>query len=348
MDFGVLVDVCLGVLAIMILFTLAAAAINEMIADNILNMRGKSLHDAIVGLLRKYAALAGTKDAAKIDATVDAAVARFYEAPELQSTMEERSWLKRLLQGRMSVKGDYRPPSAIEPSVFATVVARIVDDPTVFAAPADPAVLKAAVPSFASDFALTMDRVSGWYVRKVKTSLFVIGLLLAIGANVDLLRYAEDMADDANLSTRIDATAAMIGALEAKGGTPPGATPPADLSEATAALTERIRALETDLETAGLTVGWACVDEGSSVIGDALGRWSCPESSPHLNGANAPQILGWLIIAFGVTLGSQFWFDLFRSLVNLRTPGKTGGTAEELSASNTVRVPAPPGGLAPQ
>jgi hypothetical protein len=30
----------------------------------------------------------------------------------------------------------------------------------------------------------------------------------------------------------------------------------------------------------------------------------------------------WLLIAFGVTLGAQFWFDLFKKLVDLRSAGQ--------------------------
>lgn len=331
MEFGVLVDVCLGVMAIMILFTLAAAAINEMIADNIMNMRGKSLHDAIVGLLRKYKALgASTLD-------LDDAIAKFYADPSVQATMEDRSWVKQLLRPLMSVKGGHRPPSAIEPALFAQVVEPILGT--------NAATIKAKVTAFDQDFKLTMDRVSGWYVRKVKTSLFVIGLILAIGANVDLFRYAEQLAEDDNLRQRIDATVGMINALEAS--TPSTETPPPDeapdLEAITQALTEQIGGLNRDLTSAGLTVGWECLEEEQAVpaalpsaLAQSVQAWACDGAEGQfLPWPDLPRILCWLIVAFGVTLGAQFWFDLFRSLVNLRTPGKTGGTVEDQSASNT-------------
>ena len=37
------------------------------------------------------------------------------------------------------------------------------------------------------EFNQTMDRVSGWYARQAKMTLFLIGLFLAIGATIDLI-----------------------------------------------------------------------------------------------------------------------------------------------------------------
>lgn len=333
MNFGVLVDVCLGVLSVMILFTLAAAAINEMIADNILNMRGKSLHDAIVGLARMYVPFKpqSEKDDKKAlktekknhDDEIDKIMTAFYKEPSIQALMEDRSWLKwPIACWASAVKGDYRPPSAIEPAVFAAAFKTALGNGA--GAPEED--------KLAEDFTLTMDRVSGWYVRKVKTSLFIIGLFLAVGANVDLLRYADQLSKDANLQKRIDATVGMIDALQAP--VSPG-QPPADLGEAAKALTAQIKDLDGKIEKAGLTVGWACVAGEPNLIPSQIDDLYCPEG--NLNGARPAQIIGWLVIAFGVTLGAQFWFDLFRTLVNLRTPGKTGGAVEDLSASNDVR-----------
>ena len=321
MDFGVLVDVCLGVLSVMILFSLAATAINEMIADNILNMRGKSLHDAIVGLASKYVTLAPGKPAETV-------VDDFYKVPAIKALMEKRSLVKGVFASRFSVvKGELRPPSAIEPATFAQAMKKALGESAATA-------VEEAVGSIEADFTLTMDRVSGWYVRKVRTSLFFIGLILAIGANVDLLRYAQGLANDANLRARVDATVGMIDAFQ----TPQGTTPPAELSEAAADLRRSIDDLNSKLGDAGVAVGWQCVslsreraaeEQRAKAAAQAGGEED--DSSPfcsaghELNGLYPTQFVGWLIIAFGVTLGAQFWFDLFRMLVNLRTAGKTGG-----------------------
>lgn len=357
MNFGVLVDVCLGVLSVMILFSLAAAAINEMIADNILNMRGKSLYEAIVGMARKYvpgsADYAGLIRATEIRqrllgklerfkgepraapsaqalaaARVDEVVEEFYKDPAIQALMESRSWGKwlSLFAGRASsVKGGFRPPSAIEPTTFGAAFSKALGDDSTRTAD-----------QYAEEFRLVMDRTSGWYVRKVKTSLFLIGLFLAVGANVDLLKYADDMSRDANLHERIDATVGMINALEPQLAAPPAGNTPAatDTAAVMKDLKDRIEKLDGDLSNAGLTVGWTCVAPAEPKAGEPavpepgmLADWLCA-GEPYLPLPGGSQIIGWLIIALGVTLGAQFWFDLFRTLVNLRTPGKTGGSVE--------------------
>jgi hypothetical protein len=347
MDFGVLVDVCLGVLALMILFTLAAAAINEMIADNILNMRGKSLHQAIVALLTKYARTGLSQEPSREQ--VETAVDAFYADPAIQALMEERSWIKRLLIRFMSVKGRRRPPSAIEPETFAAVAPKALGKISGM----DMAKIKVTP----VDFTLTMDRTSGWYVRKVRTSLFFIGLALAVGANVDLLGYAQQLSEDRNLQARIDATVAMVNALEVQNGTAGGAGTPASesLTEIAKATREEIADLNTALGDSGVEIGWRCVEDTSGppswgewlwswaswqTLAPDQPSWAC-DGGGYVPAPAGTQLIGWLVIAFGVTLGAQFWFDLFRSLVNLRTPGKTGGTVEALSSTNTPRDPGP-------
>lgn len=354
MDFGVLVDVCLGILSLMILFTLAAAAINEMIADNILNMRGKSLHEAIVALLTKYAR--DGLGAAPTPDQVGTAVAAFYADPEIQALMEKRSWGKRLFSPLMSVKGGHRPPSAIEPETFAAVAPGALAKIAGFKGE--------SVAVTPGDFTLTMDRTSGWYLRKVRTSLFFIGLVLAVGANVDLLGYAQQASQDRILQARIDATVALVDALEVQNGAAGGVGTPASLR--LAEIAEQTRAEVADLNTAlrdsGVEIGWRCVRDPARPLswGDGLWSWlswqtlspdqpswAC-EGGGYVPAPGGTQLIGWLIIAFGVTLGARFWFDLFRTVVNLRTPGKTGGTVEGPSSLNSPRGPnrggAPAGG----
>lgn len=356
MDFGVLVDVCLGVLALMIIFTLAAAAINEMIADNFLNMRGKSLHQAIVALLTKYARTGLNTEPTREQ--VEAAVDAFYADPAIQALMEERSWIKRLFIRFMSVKGRRRPPSAIEPETFAAVAPKALEK--IFGKD----MAKVAVTP--ADFTLTMDRTSGWYVRKVRTSLFFIGLILAVGANVDLLGYAKQLSEDRNLQARVDATVAMVNALEVQNGTAGADQTPASLR--LTEIADKTRAEVTSLNAAlrdnGVEIGWRCFLPAAQKDrppsrplswGERLWSWAswqtltpdepswaCDEGG-YVPAPAGTQLIGWLVIAFGVTLGAQFWFDLFRSLVNLRTPGKTGGTVEALSSTNTPRDPGPGG-----
>ena len=42
----------------------------------------------------------------------------------------------------------------------------------------------------------TMERVSGWYKRQVQTILFIIGLLMAIIFNIDVVQITEKLSKD--------------------------------------------------------------------------------------------------------------------------------------------------------
>src|SRR2546423_868176 len=42
-------------------------------------------------------------------------------------------------------------------------------------------------------FNTSMDRVSGWYKRRAQRALFVIGLIVAIGLNIDTVRILREL-----------------------------------------------------------------------------------------------------------------------------------------------------------
>ncbi len=376
MTFGVLVDVCISVMAVMILLTLAATAINEMIADNILNLRGKNLERAISGLFRKYWKLSTGSEPGKKDLT--GLLEEFYKDASIGALMEDKSKLKvralesikavtsklkvRALEGIGQTATDYRPPSAVEPATFAEVAQRVISaalskqkegffDVNGDRVEKGVKILVNGLPvnrdaykkiDFVTDYKLTMDRASGWYVRRVKTNLFFIGLFLVIGANLDLPKYAEKLSKDANLHDQVDATVGMITAAMASQGNAgnQGAdTAPVgqDLADIGTLLQNKMKTLSDELDKSGVDFGW-CVAKNQLPEGVAPdSSWFfCVKEEPFVNIPNSRQVFSWILIAFGITLGSQFWFDLFRTLVNLRTPGKTSGTVEELSANNVL------------
>ncbi|MBW8881354.1 MAG: hypothetical protein JF615_08025, partial [Asticcacaulis sp.] len=63
-------------------------------------------------------------------------------------------------------------------------------------------------------------------------------------------------------------------------------------------------------------------------------------------------ITGWVMTAFAVTLGAQFWFDILSKLMTVRSTfkpggGKDGGSVVDLSAL-AATLSAPPPGSATQ
>lgn len=363
MNFGVMFDVAASVLAVMILFSLAASAINEIVADNLLNLRGKTLNGAIRQLLAKKTDLPG-------DAQTRAE--RFFEDPDIRALM----------------KGA-RTPSAIEPRRYALTVLNLAGrrEALTVTAAAELAALRAEalavvggaaagggaaadlaagveraidrasaqaaafrttldreVGALEAEFDEAMDRVSGWYLRRTKWNLFAIGLILAVGANMDILRYADRMMTETAARERAATYADLLGqqwqiaelAPAGDGRTAAASTTATDAApEATAgpdpreAVTAEFAGLVENLNKLDVRVGWECRPLPEARLLPGLDRWragSCPAGTGFVL-PSPSQAMGWLIIAVGVTLGAQFWFDLFQRLAGMRTAGLTGGAA---------------------
>jgi hypothetical protein len=375
LSFGVLLDVAVSVLAVMALFSLAASAINEIIADNLVNLRGRTLKRSIRRLLESKEGLEG--DGAE-------RVRAFYADPGIRKLKN-----KRILFGE-------RDPSAIEPRRYALTVLNLLErrrelwvaasgrlegirDRTAreiealgaelgkgaegaalaadlralferdgVRASAAGAAIEEELKRLEEEFNEAMDRVSGWYVRRVRLVLFGIGLFLAVGANIDLLRYADRLMTESSLADRAQMVALLLSeedlasrvarlsvheASQGLAGAAAGGLQPVslggdaraaaegakiDIVAAPGAIDREIERLVASLDRLEVRVGWSCVADGARL----------PLSERYCGGAGGlpwpspSQAIGWLIIAIGVTLGAQFWFDLFRRLIRLSKAGR--------------------------
>ena len=387
MEFGALVDVALGILAVVILFSLGASAINEFVADNIMRLRGRTLAKGIEQLLAKRTGLEGR--------SLKALVGDFYRDPAIRALMEGN-----------------RRPSAIEPRRYALTALKLLNEwdtakegatarldtvkrelaevvretaGNLDAADAGAEVtrrlektldkvaaggraaaeeVEQAIGTLEREFNEAMDRVSGWYLRRTKINLFVIGLVLAVGANVDLLHYADRMMTQEALSERVDAARALfdddelqsaflryagapatadggkLAATEAGGGvvdaSVDGAASPAAAPDdpfGAESLNHEIGLIAGALGDLDVQIGWRCAPSASDGPVLPLTRGLCLDEGTGLPLPTFSRIIGWLIIAFAVTLGAQFWFDLFKRLAHLRTSGVTGAVAQGQASS---------------
>jgi hypothetical protein len=417
MDFDVLFDVAVGLLAVVLIFSLAASAINEFFADNILNLRGKMLAKAIGKLLEKKPMLAGKSGEVCAEMFCEQAdIQRLMNRGRLPSAIEPRRYavtvlkllgerealqsaakveIEDLRNGALSLLGP-QIGSATEQQV-KDAINRIADGTASFVDTVD-----LRIDALESEFNEAMDRVSGWYLRRTKIALFAIGLFLAAGANVDFLGHAHRTISDANARKQAETYALMLGESEFQRrvaamldeavdtpATAPTTASSADImreksvgdvevTEASVSSTDAVvrpdetvgddqvaptparasNAADSDLQTVlerevmllagdlsrlGLQVGWACeanqpvsAIETPAWLNGILGTREIP-STDRLAwigcgdgkglGITVGQVLGWLIIGLSVTLGAQFWFDLFQRLVRLRTAGLTSGAA---------------------
>lgn len=145
----------------------------------------------------------------------------------------------------------------------------------------------------------SMERVSGWYRRLTQAILFGIGVVLAVGMNVNAVTVAQQLWSDAPLRAAVAATATK-------------AEPPADdgspsVSSQLAEVKEGIK----DVEGLALPIGWTDGARPSTWYG---------------------ALAGWLFTAVAISMGAPFWFDLLGRVARVRTSGVRTQTAVPASA----------------
>lgn len=142
----------------------------------------------------------------------------------------------------------------------------------------------------------SMARVSGWYKRRAQAVTLAIGLVVSIGFNVNTIAVFSTLWKDPTVRAAIVEQAAAL-----QGGQ----------TSVDAALS--VASLQKQMKELALPIGWRLRDDGSVDVSEF--------------GLRA--ILGWIIGAFAVAVGSQFWFDLLGKFLSLRSAGARPPTASE-------------------
>ena len=133
----------------------------------------------------------------------------------------------------------------------------------------------------------SMDRVSGWYKRSSQKWTIGLAVVITILANADTLNVARRLWTDPVIrSTVAEQAKQRISA------------PPAGSAEPVTPLTA---AEDAEL---GRVIGWTRTDFDASAL-----TWF-------------QRVLGWILTAIAVSLGSPFWFDTLNRFINIRNAGK--------------------------
>ncbi|MGI8684901.1 MAG: hypothetical protein ACR2MO_07415 [Acidimicrobiales bacterium] len=151
----------------------------------------------------------------------------------------------------------------------------------------------------------SMERVSGWYRRLAQIILGVLGVVLAVGLNVNAATVAQQLWRDAPLR------AAVVKQAEQPQPPTEQADSPTEQADSPT-LTESAKEVEAGLkavDSLSLPIGW---DDGFD---------------PDL--ASVP---GWLFTAIAISMGAPFWFDLLGRVARLRSTGVRTQTAVPDSA----------------
>jgi hypothetical protein len=129
-----------------------------------------------------------------------------------------------------------------------------------------------------------MDRVSGWYKRRTRYIIFVLGLAVATGINANTVDIARTLANNAAVRSSL--------------------VPLAEAAVAQQRIDQVDKSIQSQIAASGnsgLPLGWS--------------QQSFPRNVHDL----LPKAGGWLLTAFAVSLGAPFWFDVLNKFVNFRT-----------------------------
>jgi hypothetical protein len=312
-------DVALGLTLVYASVSLLCSSLNEAFAS-ILGLRAKFLEK---WLRRVLSNPAGPQDAA------EAALAIFYGHPLIQP----------MVGAPLPRTTSPRRPSYIPASTF--VSALLNPTPGAGAAPTSLKSLVASLPSSpAKDVVVaiyeevgedaaqlrkrleawydqSMDRVSGWYKRRVQVVVAVIGLIAASGLNIDSVHIADTLWSQPSVRSAVVAEAKNVAAHTS----PPTSD---DLVKAA----NNVNALSK----LKIPIGWQLKKNDARDL-------------PRSFRAVVFKIVGILITTLALLLGAPFWFDLLGKLVSLRGAGPTPATPAPVTAG--APPGAPPGAPGP-
>jgi hypothetical protein len=168
--------------------------------------------------------------------------------------------------------------------------------------------------NFGDWFDHSMDRVSGWYRRKVQMIILILGILVSFGLGVDTVATVKLLWGDSALR------AALVAAAQAQVAKQAAQTPPAtNLDQVGKNLNDfQTQFTSLDIPTYPLKdvcKDWKAVHESGTCPSS---WWSLTTLGFWLN----RHWLGFIITSAALSLGAPFWFDLLNKLVSMRSAGQ--------------------------
>jgi hypothetical protein len=180
-----------------------------------------------------------------------------------------------------------------------------------------------------------MGQLTDLYRRRVQYVSFMVGLLLSVVLNIDTVYMAQTFWNDP--STRQIAVSAAQTVVRDEQQiltqTADNASEEAQLSESVVRVQQSI----SDLFDLNLPIGWYNLDPSVGTTDliiltdpatDGRNFWNIIPTNQSLGGwlaFLAVKVVGWILTAFAVMQGSDFWFNLLRQLTGQRSQSQGAG-----------------------
>lgn len=157
----------------------------------------------------------------------------------------------------------------------------------------------------------SMDRVAGWYKRRVQKIIFVIGFIIVVCMNADSIAIFNNLANERPLRGAIVDAAERI--------------PPKKTSD-----TVQVFAAKAGIDSLyqlGMPIGWNWKSQLNPNHDATTNLNAIPEFSSTVGLSSSLwqwfiKLIGWLITAFAISLGAPFWFDMLNKVMVVRSTVK--------------------------
>lgn len=299
MSMGTAFNVALGLVLTYLLLGMLASSFQELVVGAI-SLRGKKLFATLDRLLCDNLA---ASDAASLAARIKA-----HSLVKPLGTAEKPSYLpaKNFALALMNVlaQGSQAPAfSQIENGVAQLPASPAKDSLTMFVqrAAGDIDALQTHLQTWFDD---AMDRASGEYKRFSQYFLLAFGFVVAAVLNIDSVQIATTLWNDPAA-----ARTAIVQAATATAGKP---APDASSGNDTTAVLQQLQALP-------IPIGWSEVTKNTGATTNPLAIFGHAVFGDGAHGLW--RVLGWILTAFGVSLGAPFWFNALQEMMGLRASG---------------------------
>lgn len=322
-----LLDVALGLTFVYLLFSLLVTVVNELIATYT-RMRAKNLEAAISRMVftgdfkNKFYEHPLIKSLVKKDGKAPSYIEAKTFAKVVTDVIQVNGDVRNLAEGKVSTSLSDAIKDFRAKNVVAAIPAKKVLFWTRSEIKPPPSTDMDLLIEFSNDaannvgdfnkkleewFNQTMDRVSGWYQRRIKLITLGIGILITILFNVDSINIYKILST--NNKVRGEVIVAAAGYLEQQN----KYQLDPDAGSVTAEKLEELLCKQIDPAVNILGIGWP--------------HDSLNDNLRTINWLTAP--LGWILTIIAISLGAPFWFDLLSKAMNLRGTGTQVSTKSQ-------------------
>ena len=307
------IDVAIGLAFVYLLFSVLCSAVQEAIAGA-LDWRSATLEAGLRNLLEDDGQKSGgapVRAANVPEQAPDQKPKQTDGTPTLTDQVLGHGLMRMMYQpSRLLFWKGRRGPSYIPSRTFSLALLNVIAPPHPGEQMADirkeiedcaliPAGTKSVLVSLASDamrdrdhlrmeiehwFDSAMDRVSGWYKRRIQVVICVLSFIVAVGLNVNTVSIADRLVNDDGLRAALVQSATNTAAK-------PG---------------ETMSKVAGQIQSLGLPIGWDKQPGDPARV--SLKHWG-------------RAIGGWLITFLALSLGAPFWFDALGKIAGLRATG---------------------------